>query len=46
VGRAVVDQLEAHGLSFKSVVITSGHKESRDGGTYRVPKRDCVMLDP
>ena len=42
VGRAVVDQLKAHGLSFKSVVITAGHKESRDGGTYRVPKRDLI----
>ncbi len=42
VGRAVVDQLKAHGLSFKSVVITSGHKESRDGDTYRVPKRDLI----
>jgi hypothetical protein len=42
VGRAVVDQLKAHGLSFKSVVITSGHKESRDGDTYRVPKKDLI----
>ena len=41
-GRAVVDQLKANGLSFKSVVITAGHKESRDGGTYRVPKRDLI----
>jgi hypothetical protein len=42
VGRAVVDQLKAHGLSFMSVVITAGHKESRDGDTYRVPKRDLI----
>jgi hypothetical protein len=42
VGRAVVDQLEAHGLSFKSVVITAGHKESRDGDIYRVPKRNLI----
>ncbi len=42
VGRAVVDQLKAHGLSFKSVVITAGHKESRDGDIYRVPKRDLI----
>ncbi len=42
VGRAVVDQLKAHGLSFKSVVITAGYKQSRDGDTYRVPKKDLI----
>ncbi len=42
VGRPVVDQLKALGLSFKSVVITSGHRGFRDGDTYRVPKKDLI----
>jgi hypothetical protein len=42
VGRGVVDELKAHSLSFKTVVITAGHKESRDGDTYRVPKKDLI----
>lgn len=42
VGVAVTDQLRAEGLTFKSVVITGGEKESREGLTYRVPKRNLI----
>ncbi len=42
VGAPVVDMLKNMGLSFKSVVITGGEREVRDGDTYRVPKRDLV----
>jgi hypothetical protein len=42
VGAAVVDILRDAGLYFKSVVITGGERESRDGDTHRVPKRDLI----
>jgi hypothetical protein len=42
VGAAVVDILRDAELSFKAVVITGGEKESRNGDTYRVPKRDLI----
>lgn len=42
VGAPVVDMLGRAGLSFKSVVITGGERETRDGNTHRVPKRDLV----
>jgi hypothetical protein len=42
VGAAVTDQLRVEGLRFKSVVITGGQKETRDGTTYKVPKRDLI----
>lgn len=42
VGVAVTDMLKEAGLSFFNVVITGGHKESRESGTYRVPKRNLV----
>jgi hypothetical protein len=42
VGRAVTDQLRAEGLYFKSVVITGGDEEVRDGNTYKVPKKDLI----
>jgi hypothetical protein len=42
VGAPVGDLLKQRGLSFKRVVITGGDGQHRDGGTYRVPKRDLV----
>lgn len=42
VGAAVVEMFAHEGLTFKRVVITGGEKESRDGQSYRVPKRDLV----
>ena len=42
VGAAVTDQLRVEGLWFKSVVITGGEREAREGSTYRVPKRDLI----
>lgn len=42
VGAPVVDMLGHAGLSFKSVVMTGGEREARDGDTHRVPKRDLV----
>lgn len=42
VGAAVVDMLGHAGLSFKSVVITGGERQTRDGDTHRVPKRDLI----
>ena len=38
VGAAVVEMLRETGLWFRSVLITSGDKEVREGTTYRVPK--------
>ncbi len=42
VGVAVTDMLADAGLRFKSVTITGGEKESREGNSYRVPKRDLI----
>ncbi len=42
VGAAVVEMFANEGLAFKRVVITGGDKESRDGQSHRVPKRDLV----
>lgn len=43
VGRAVVDQLRAAGLSFEAVTITGGDKETEEApGNWRVPKRDLI----
>ncbi len=42
VGRAVVDLLKERHLSFRAVTITAGDKEHREGGAYRVPKRNLV----
>jgi hypothetical protein len=42
VGLAVTDHLRDKGLGFKRVIITSGEKETRDGHTYRVPKKDLI----
>jgi len=42
VGAAVTAQLGAEGLWFKSVVITGGDEEVRDGNVYRVPKKDLI----
>jgi hypothetical protein len=42
VGAAVVEMLRETGLWFRSVLITAGDKEVREGTTYRVPKRDLI----
>ena len=42
VGAAVVEMLREAGLYFESVIITAGDKETREGNTYRVPKRDLI----
>jgi hypothetical protein len=42
VGAAVVEMLRETGLWFKSVLITAGDKEVREGTIYRVPKRDLI----
>ena len=42
VGAAVTAQLRAEGLYFKSVVITGGDEETRDGDAYKVPKKDLI----
>jgi hypothetical protein len=42
VGAAVVEMLRETGLWFKSVLITAGDKEVREGTTYRIPKRDLI----
>ncbi len=42
VGVAVTDMLREAGLGFKSVTITGGDKEHREGWSYRVPKRDLI----
>lgn len=42
VGVAVTDMLREAGLRFKSVTITGGEKEHREGNNYRVPKRDLI----
>jgi hypothetical protein len=42
VGAAVTAQLRAEGLWFKSVVITGGDEEVRDGDAYKVPKKDLI----
>jgi hypothetical protein len=42
VGAAVTAQLRAEGLWFKSVVITGGDEEVRDGDSYKVPKKDLI----
>jgi hypothetical protein len=42
VGRAAVEQLTAHRLAYVPVTITGGESVNRDGGGYRVPKRELV----
>jgi hypothetical protein len=42
VGAAVTAQLRTEGLHFKSVVITGGDEEVRDGKAYKVPKKDLI----
>jgi hypothetical protein len=42
VGAAVTDQLRMEGLRFNSVIITGGQKETREGTTHKVPKRDLI----
>jgi hypothetical protein len=42
VGPAVTDIFTKRGRSFKAVKIHSGDAESREGTTYRVPKRNLV----
>jgi hypothetical protein len=42
VGAPVVDLLRKAGLNPAAVMITAGGKETRDGLTYHVPKRDLV----
>jgi len=42
VGAAVADTLSERGLRFDSVVIHGGDRVSREGGIWRVPKRDLV----
>ena len=42
VGAAVMDLLEASGLSLTRVTITGGDTVSQEGSHYRVPKRDLV----
>jgi hypothetical protein len=42
VGPAVTDIFSKRGRSFKAVKIHGGDAESREGGTYRVPKRNLV----
>ena len=42
VGTAVVDMLGRAGLCFERVIITAGEKETHEGNTYRVPKRDLI----
>lgn len=42
VGAAVTAQLKGEGLYFKSVVITAGDEEVRDGDAYKVPKKDLI----
>jgi hypothetical protein len=44
VGRAVTDLLRERGLRFAAVTITGGDrtKQGRQGGEWRVPKRDLV----
>lgn len=44
VGRPVVDMLRAAELSPVAVTITGGDAVTRDGGDYRVPKRDLVSV--
>jgi hypothetical protein len=42
VGPAVTDIFTKRGRSFKAVKIHGGDAESREGNTYRVPKRNLV----
>lgn len=42
VGVAVTEMLRDAGLRFKSVVITGGEKEHREGEKHRVPKRNLI----
>jgi hypothetical protein len=42
VGPAVTDIFRKRGRSFKAVKIHGGDAESREGNTYRVPKRNLV----
>jgi hypothetical protein len=42
VGAAVVGILREAGLWFRSVLITAGDKEVREGNTHKVPKRDLI----
>jgi hypothetical protein len=42
VGPAVTDIFTKRGRSFKAVKIHGGDAESREGSTYRVPKRNLV----
>jgi hypothetical protein len=42
VGRPVVDMLRAAKLPVLPVTITGGDRVNREGGNYRVPKRDLV----
>lgn len=42
VGRAVVDGLVMHGLTFTAAHITGGSNVSREGLYLRIPKRDLV----
>jgi hypothetical protein len=42
VGAAVTAQLRAEGLYFKSVLITAGGEETREGNTYKVPKKYLI----
>ncbi len=42
VGRPVLDELREAGLDPIGVTLTGGDAVSRDGGDYRVPKRDTV----
>ncbi len=42
VGVAVTDMLTDAGLRFRSVTITGGERESRDGDDHRVPKRNLI----
>lgn len=42
VGLAVTDLLRDRGLVFRAVTITGGDRETSEGRTHRVPKRDLV----
>jgi hypothetical protein len=42
VGAAVTDLLKARGLRFTPVTIHGGHRVTREGGAYNVPKGDLV----
>jgi hypothetical protein len=42
VGLAVTDLLRERGLRFRAVTITGGDRETSEGRTHRVPKRDLV----